>query len=163
MPIPSPLLQGQHQPFTLIHYTNRHREAKMRYLEAYVCGHKLPTFHQPFQWSKAQQVRYLENVWLGLGVGQLVITMHPDLPELNRLIIDGQHRLTAIHNYLENDFPVFGSYWRDLSIGDQMRFEGIPAPTVVLSQDHEVTGSALRELYERLNFTKVQQPLAEVG
>ncbi|GEM45051.1 DUF262 domain-containing protein [Deinococcus cellulosilyticus] len=158
MTIPPTLIQGPAQPYTLIHYSNRHRETRMRYLEGYICGHRIPPFHQPLQWSTQQQQQFIENVWLGLGFGQLVITIHPERAELSRLVIDGQHRLTALQNYLDNEFPVFGQYWRDLSISDQMRFEGIPAPTIVLSQDHELEDKNLRDIYERLNFSKIREP-----
>lgn len=157
MTIPSALIQGPSQPYTLIHYTNRHRETRMRFLDGFICGHRLPSFHQPMQWSTEHQQQFIENVWLGLGFGQLVITIHPERAEVSRLIVDGQHRLTALHNYLENEFPVFGQYWRDVRVSDQMRFEGIPAPTIVLSQDHELTEVNLQAIYERLNFSKVME------
>lgn len=156
MTLPAPLIAGPPQPYTLIHFTNRHREIRMRFQEGYVCGHRLPAFHQALQWSTDHQIQFIENVWLGLGFGQLVITLHPENPELSRLVIDGQHRLTALHNYLENEFPVFGKHWRDLEISEQMRFEGIPVPTVVLSQDHELLEENLRSIYERLNFTRTE-------
>lgn len=155
MTIPAQLISAPPQPYTLIHFTNRHREIRRR--EGYVCGHRLPDFHRPLQWTIEHQIQFIENVWLGLGFGQLVITIHPENVDLNRLIIDGQHRLTALHNYLENEFEVFGKFWRDLGISEQMRFEGLSVPTVVLSQDHELQLDVLKNLHERLNFSRAPE------
>lgn len=148
--IPPPLMNGQNRDFPLSHYIHKHQQAQEEGFTGLICGFRLPPFQRPFVWTAEQQVRFIESCWLELDIGRFVVTQDLDVDDRDRLIIDGQQRLTTLQRYLDNEFPVFGLYWKDLTRGEQRRMDRVNASTLVLSDNLDET--FLRELYNRLNF-----------
>lgn len=112
-------------------------------------GFSLPPFQRPAVWSEAQKIRFIESAWMGFSLGEIVITQTQD--EFDGLVIDGQQRLTALRDYLNDEFPVFGARWSEVDERDQRRLHmtvtiGIVWLSCNLSWDY------LRELYIRMNY-----------
>lgn len=157
--MPEPLLQASIASYTLGHLTNLH-ESGFNYTHMFepsdwLLGHRLPAFQRPAVWSVAQKTRFIESAWLGLSLGIYVVNrvdsrvnggrFHP----FDRLLIDGQQRLSALRDYLDGQFPVFGARWQEVTQLERFRFEGMAFPCAVTRLKSE---DALRELYDRMNF-----------
>ena len=69
--------------------------------------------------------------------------------QFSGVVIDGQQRLKAIEDYLNDRFEVFGYKYSDLDVLDHRDFENIPFPCRVL---HVWDEQELRDTYNRLNF-----------
>lgn len=135
-------------------------------------GFYLPKWQRDFCWSKEQQVRFVESVYLGYSLGSIVVTGGEGVwfTEFDRLLLDGQQRLTTLCNYMKDSFPVFGCYFSEV-MEKKVRYpkgwyEYVLNGEVVaqLPRTHflqtsipmmEVTSTSeeyLKELYIRLNF-----------
>lgn len=108
----------------------------------------LPPFQRPPVWNQRQQVKFMESLILGLPVGTYTYSQSYGLPT-DGWLIDGQQRMNAIKEYLDNQFKVFGYYYRDLGIVDIRRFEGMSFPAYVLKDCEE---KEMLERYIALNY-----------
>jgi hypothetical protein len=50
-------------------------------------------------------------------------------------VLDGANRLQAIFDYRDNQFPINGSYWRDLTTRDQNMIDGLKIPCLYAMRD----------------------------
>ncbi|WP_034340722.1 DUF262 domain-containing protein [Deinococcus misasensis] len=148
--IPPPLARGQSHDFSLSHFIYKHQQAQEGHPNL-ICGLKLPHFQRAFVWTQEQQVCFMESCWLELDIGRFVITESPDADEYDNLIIDGQQRLTTLQRYLNNEFPVYGLLWKELTRNEKRRMDRVHASTLVISKP--MNEPFLRELYNRLNFS----------
>lgn len=65
------------------------------------------------------------------------------------IIIDGQQRINAILKYANNEFEVFGAYYRELTKREKKRF----ANTIFAKKKTRTFDEAiLKDVYNRLNF-----------
>lgn len=120
-------------------------------LDGELLGFRLPPFQRPPVWSKAQKIRFIESAWLGFSLGEVVITQTGASDEFDRLVIDGQQRLTALRDYLADEFPVLGSRWSEVGEYDRRRFSmTVTIGIVWLSRGLE--WEFLRDLYIRMNY-----------
>lgn len=122
----------------------------------YLLGFYVPPFQRPAVWTQAQQIRFLESVWLGLTVGTYVYNYCEEYDRTTqkfhhtyKWLIDGQQRLRAIKAYLNDEFAVFGHKWSDLDRREKRDFENSSFPSVRFNTSDE---GLLREVYDRLNF-----------
>lgn len=158
--IPEPLLRSSTSQFGIGHLVfSRDNSERRKYWEhdtaEWLCGHRMPPFQRPAVWMLDQKVRFIESAWLGLHLGTYVVNRndswpggkHPHYTDL--WLIDGQQRLRAIDEYLDDGFSVFGHLWGDLGRVSQRRFEAVPFAQSII---HEADEAKLRELYDRLNF-----------
>jgi len=119
--------------------------------ERRVLGYRLPPFQRPAVWTEAQQVSFIESAWRGFSLGQLVVTETDSAPHLNRYLIDGQQRLTAIEAYFQNRLTVFGARHSELQRTDQLRL-ATSVSIGVLSLRHHLTMARLQDLYVQMNW-----------
>jgi len=120
--------------------------------EPLLLGYRLPPFQRPPVWSIEQKIRFLESAWQGYHLGCVVVNdqMHRNGDSRYDLwLIDGQQRLTAIRDYLDDVFPVFGAKYSELSERDHRRFYMI---TFAFAEIKESSLRRLEELYERMNY-----------
>ena len=68
---------------------------------------------------------------------------------MDRWLIDGQQRLRAIQSYLDNEFPVFNFFWKELNGLEVRRFGNFPFAKTEIRESSEIK---LKLLYNRLNF-----------
>ena len=114
-----------------------------------VMGYNLPTWQRPFVWTRAQSVRLIESVWLGLNIGTYTFNRSHENPEFDNLLIDGQQRLKAIQDYLSDEFEVFGHKWSSLDRVEQRSFEGRHFHCYITKSTDE---KYLRGYYDMMNF-----------
>lgn len=124
-------------------------------------GHALPPFQRPPVWTREQNVRFIESAVLGLHLGTWVYNSADDAPTVkvdgvevfdktDRWLIDGRQRLTAIDQYFNCDFPVFGMTWSEVPRTEQRRFLN---GTMFTAFETRITDiDHLKEIYDRLNF-----------
>jgi len=115
-----------------------------------VMGFILPSWQRPLVWTQEQSESFLRSVWLGLPIGTYSYNQTHETPELDGLLIDGQQRLWAIQQYLEDAFPVFGYRWSEVTVVDQRRFKtSTTFGCYVTESDDE---QYLKDYYNRMNF-----------
>ena len=149
--MPTPLDIGQHMAATIGHPIHHWRKGIADTQgRRQVMGYPLPEWQRPLVWTKGQMVRFLESVWLGLPVGTWAYVQNND-PATDGLLIDGQQRLWAIQQYLEDGFPVFGVKWSKTTDVDKRGFEMSRHfhCYLVKSADDEF----LRSYYNLMNFS----------
>jgi hypothetical protein len=109
----------------------------------------LPDFQRPPVWTAAQKVRFIESVWNKLPIGAYIVNEAIG-SRYDRWLLDGQQRVTAIIEYVNDGFPVFGYLYSELTKGDHTQFEFTGTFTRMST---ELTDEAqLREIYDRLAY-----------
>lgn len=152
--MPKPLLSGTglNRPINGPHMRERFREPDDG--EDVVAGFIIPPFQRPQVWSRDQQVKLIESIWLGLPIAAYIVAM-PQKDVCNHVygwLIDGQQRWRAIDAYQRGDFPVFGWRYPDLPRIEQRRFEMASFPSIEL----DLTDQAmLEDIYYRLAYSGV--------
>lgn len=122
--------------------------------DRYAMGAPLPSWQREACWSQDQQIRLIESIWVGIPIGFYVINKEDEddsgTPrEHSGVLIDGQQRMLALEAYFNNEFKVYGGYWRDVPLGLQRQFRRTHFPyyeTDIWDEEQ------LRDLYNRLNF-----------
>ncbi len=115
-----------------------------------VMGYVVPAWQRPLVWCEAQQIRFLESAWRGLGLGTFTYNRVGHGGPLDNLLIDGQQRLWAIQRYVENAFPIFGYHWGEITLADQREFR---TSRIFASYETRSTDEAyLRSYYDLMNF-----------
>lgn len=118
-----------------------------------VMGYKLPSWQRPGVWTEKQCVRFIESVWLGVGLSSFMVNDSQDT-ELSLILLDGQQRLRAIERYWNGDFAIQGEdggsyFWSDLTEPERNHFYRIPFPWQETRYNSE---AELRAAYDRHNF-----------
>ncbi len=113
-------------------------------------GYALPAWQRPLVWSEAQQIRFLESAWSGLGLGAYTHNRVSYGDPLDNLLIDGQQRLWALQRYLENAFPVFGFHWAETTPADRRAFK--MSRTFASYVTDSTDEAYLRSYYDLMNF-----------
>lgn len=131
--------------------TSMTREAPLREGERSLGWFVLPPFQRPPVWTRAQQVRFIESCWLGLPIGAFIYNRVDrfDSP-YDAWLLDGQQRVTAVLDYMADEFPVFGRPFSLLTEIDHRKWSmGTAFPSMVTNIDDE---AQLREVYDRLAY-----------
>lgn len=156
MPIPAPLLKGSRCEYTLSRLFEMTPVDPTMPSERTLMGLVLPPWQRPEVWSIHQKQRFIEGIFYGLGCGYYVTNgfdwdaKGKSLPMAGWLI-DGQQRIAAIRDFMNNAFAVFDDvYFHSLSRAERMRFHRQPFPCVEL--DYTDDEAVLIDLYDRLNF-----------
>lgn len=121
-----------------------------------VLGYKLPTWQRPEVWTDDQCVRFIQSIWMGVGLGSFMVNMAygGTSDDMHMVLLDGQQRLRAIERYWNDDFPVIGDdgnayFWSEIQENECAHFMRIPFPWIETSYK---TDAQLREAYNRHNF-----------
>ena len=120
----------------------------------------IPPFQRPAVWTRKQNQRLIESLWLGISIGSIVVSAVSKVEAdgkyapLSDCLIDGQQRLRAIAQYLADDLVVFegtphAHAYSDLSERQRRKFDNTPVGFIQLPP---ATEAQLRDLYDRLNF-----------
>lgn len=128
-----------------------YEEPPFGYLEGFrtAMGLKLPVWQRPLVWTEKQSIRFLESLWLGLPVGTYSYNLDIDSGELDGILIDGQQRLWALQQYVEDKFPVFGHRWSEVTKLDRRLFRSTSFPSYRVETKDE---QYLKDYYNRMNF-----------
>lgn len=116
-----------------------------------VMGYCLPTWQRPLVWTDAQKIAFIESAWRGVNLGTYSYNQTRIGSPFDNLLIDGQQRMNAIQCYLDDDFPVFGWHWSEVTIVDRRAWEmtTVFASYVTETEDE----SYLRNYYNTMNFS----------
>lgn len=115
-----------------------------------VMGYCLPTWQRGLVWTRSQQVAFLESAWRGVDIGTYTYNQVQIGSRMDNLLIDGQQRLHAIECYLNNEFPVFGWKWSEVTYVDERHWSmtTIFRSYITNSEDEYY----LRGYYDLMNF-----------
>jgi len=114
-----------------------------------VMGFPLPEWQRPLVWSESQKSRFIESIWLGMPLGTYTLNTLEAGHPLDMIIIDGQQRLSAIEDYVEDRIDVFGGRWSDVELVDRRRFKGTTFARYETRSEDE---NFLRRYYDLMNF-----------
>lgn len=152
--MPSQLDLGRHVTSTIGWLLSISRDAQLADMFAHtglrkVMGLQIPDWQRGSTWTRKQQIRLIESLWLGVPIGTMSVNLVSNSAQYDCLVIDGQQRLTAIEAYLKDSFPVFGYHHSELSREDTVRFKMAKFPRFETSSTSE---DYLRSYYNLLNF-----------
>jgi len=153
--MPEPKQLGQHMASTVgqpIFHWSKDEAHKNPCGYRVVMGYFLPTWQRGLVWTQDQQVKLIESLWYGLNIGTYTFNRprKGHNGPYDNLLIDGQQRMYALQCYLENRFPVLGSYWRDVTDVDRRGFEfGRHFHCYITDSTDE---QYLRDYYNMMNF-----------
>ena len=91
---------------------------------------RIPDFQRPLGWSKNQNIQFIESLVSDLPIGVYVLHESQDLNEY--IVLDGQQRMSAIIDFVDGKFSVFGFTYPDCSIQDKRKFLHINFPHYLL-------------------------------
>lgn len=111
----------------------------------------LPPFQRPPAWTREQQVRFLESVWMGLPIGVFVYNRTENMHSpYDAWLLDGQQRVTAVLSYLADEFTVFGYRFSELTDADYRKWSmNVSFPCMETNINDE---AELLEVYDRLAY-----------
>lgn len=110
----------------------------------------LPPFQRPPVWTRAQKVKFMESVVLGLPLGTYCYSQSHRNQKTDGWLIDGQQRIRAVADFIKDAFPVFGYRWSELGQVDRIGIEMMIFPAYVLKERNE---KELLERYIVLNYS----------
>jgi len=169
-----PVHRGEPRAFSLGHI----HSARARYLsdpaayeaeyhpgQRWLCGFALPPFQRPIVWDEPRMVRFVESAASGLDIGEWVYVDAINAPmdmvdgrevtnRVDRWLIDGQQRLTALDRFWADAFPVPGAtgrgmFWSEVPQVEKRRFLN----RVFAAKELRITDEAtLRRYYDLHNF-----------
>ena len=119
-----------------------------------VLGYKLPEWQRQEVWTDGQCIRFIESIWLGVGLGAFMVNMRQGAPIADMVLLDGQQRLRSIERYWADHISVSGEdrkehYWSEFTPLERAHFYRIPFPWI---QTQYETDQELRDAYDRHNF-----------
>ncbi len=146
--MPNPWFVARASGMTLSEIVRGHayREAKKN--ERMIGPYILPPFQRNAVWTREQQIELLESIWDGLPIGSIVFNACQG-KKSDGWLLDGQQRVTSLLAYVNNEFPVYGHYWRDLEIHEQRLFRARPISvleTCIASEDD------CKKIYDKLAY-----------
>ena len=110
------------------------------------CGEWIvPAFQRPLVWTEEQKIRFVESLILELPVGEY--TVH--LTKSGYEILDGQQRWSAVFDYLDDKFAVFGYKWSELNEVTRRCFKNKHFPC---REVRNLTPEQALEVYNRLAY-----------
>jgi hypothetical protein len=110
----------------------------------------LPPFQRGEVWTTTQKSRFIESLWLGLPISVYAYNESPTFGEIDYWLIDGQQRWTAIRDFVENKFEVFGGLkYSDMNECELRQFKNKRFPAILINSDDV---KELQDIYERLAY-----------
>jgi hypothetical protein len=115
-----------------------------------IMGFFLPTWQRGKVWTERQQISFMESAWRGINLGTFTYNTAEIGSPYDNLLIDGQQRMTALQDYLDGKFKVFGFLYSEVTDVDRRMFEMTTVFASYETQSEDET--YLREYYNMLNF-----------
>lgn len=114
---------------------------------------RLPEFQRPAVWTQPQETRLIESIWRGIPIGTYSVNrLSPTderYQEFSELLLDGQQRVRAIVNYINDEFPVFNRLYSELSPSDKAFFK---QSKFAHCETSFTDWNSIREYYDTMNF-----------
>lgn len=136
---------------------------KQGYTGRRVMGYKLPRWQRQAKWSDAQCSRFVESIWMGVGLGTFMVNSCICNDAIDQILLDGQQRLRAIERYFDGEIAVVGQdgnayLWKELNEGEQAHFLRISFPWI--ESQYKVEQDCV-DAYNRHNFGGTQHEESE--
>lgn len=120
-----------------------------------------PDFQRNEVWTRAAQIMLIDTILRGIPIPKIYIKSVIRDGNTYRIVIDGQQRLTAILNFVQNKFalnkPYIGEFmgmkFQDLPSGVQ---DDILQYSIDINEFFNPTDEEIRDLYSRVNKYTVQ-------
>lgn len=115
-------------------------------------GFLLPSYQRGDVWTQEQKIRFIESLILNLPVGSYCVCIHENTNVDNAFrweLLDGQQRWTAIFNYVDDMFPVFGFKFSELTETEKRYFRN---RQFQLYLANGLTEEEKYELFQRLAY-----------
>lgn len=113
-----------------------------------------PFFQRNLVWRETHKREFIETILAGLPFPQVFLArgkINVETMEAYSCVVDGQQRLTAIEEYVDNKFPAGGRFYRELS--PEQKEEFLKYKVAVIDFDLEESDLRLRDIFKRLNRT----------
>lgn len=114
-----------------------------------------PPFQRGAVWTLKQKRAWIESILMGIGLPSIFVNRfpasvcpHPDYG-WTEIVIDGQQRLRATAEFMQNKFQVRGEYFKDQSIVFRRNFTNLSGMCQVVYCAYE-TEKECAELYLKL-------------
>ncbi len=155
--MPPCLYLGEHaqstMSFPMLWYRNAKRgnpESENIFGYREVMGFFLPSWQRGSVWTEGQKIALLESAWKGVNIGTFTYNVAACGSPYDNLLIDGQQRMLALQDYIEDKFPVFGYRYSEVTDVDRRMFEISThfSSYRTNSEDEQF----LREYYNLMNF-----------
>lgn len=152
----------------------RENEATIRreypWADRFVMGLPLAPWQRQLKWSKEQSQRFITSAWSGIPLGSYILADSELEPGdaikyayMANCVLDGQQRLFALEQYLEDKLAVEDAagrltLWSELDVAEQRWFGNriFARGTTPLASE-----AYLRELYDIMNFGGVAHEASE--
>ncbi len=109
----------------------------------------LPPFQRASVWTEEQKRSLIESIYLGLPIGSIVWNRTMLNEETDEWLLDGQQRVTAILDYMDNKISVNGWFHKDLPHNEKVHFERMNIP-VIMTEIKSV--EECMDIYRRLAY-----------
>lgn len=113
-----------------------------------------PFFQRNLVWRETHKREFIETILAGLPFPQVFLArgkINVETMEAYSCVVDGQQRLTAIEEYIENKFAAEGKFYKDLMSAEKEEF--LKYKVAVIDFDLDESDIRLREIFKRLNRT----------
>lgn len=154
--MPERINLGKQHSTSMAHCMGQAREyAENRYNDRrdgsrVVMGFYLPTWQRGLVWTEAQKIAFIESAWRGVYIGTYTYNQAPLGSQYDNLLIDGQQRMHAIECYLNDEFPVLGWRWSEVTVVDKRAWSmSTTFGSYVTETEDE---GFLRDYYNLMNF-----------
>lgn len=130
--VPIKKIHGERNAIPLKRLAQFHKGAVSLYDETYLgkevpyerlLGFYLPPFQRPEVWSISQKSKFIESVFLGFDLGLFVISSNIH-NESDGWLIDGQQRMTALRDFIDNKFSIFNDIFYDEIMNEEFDYAG---------------------------------------
>ena len=135
-----------------------------------------PDFQRGEVWGKQKKQRLIDSILRGWHIPPIHVIHIPNSEKHE--VLDGQQRLAAIRDFIDNEFPIFGwqepieaeiveldgLYWNDLTIEARSRIEDFTIRILTIS-DYKIgePGELFYRLNQPTNLTSAEQRNAYFG
>ena len=119
----------------------------------------LPTWQRGLVWTQEQKIKFIESAWLGLNLGTYTFNRSKgfDCP-CDNLLVDGQQRMSALSDYLDDKFKVFGYQYSEITDLDNRSFDSRTFTAFIIETDDE---EYLKRYYNLMNFGGTAHKIGE--
>lgn len=115
-----------------------------------VMGFILPEWQRGRVWSQAQSISLIESIWRGIPIGTYTYNQCEDSNSpYDGLLIDGQQRMFAIQDYIDDKFKVMGYFFSELTTYDVRDFKIRHFASYIYKSENE---EDLKSYYNLMNF-----------
>jgi hypothetical protein len=135
------------------------RDGKKRTDLRAVMGFYLPSWQRGLVWTERQKIAFIESAWRGVYLGTYTYNQAALGSPYDSLLIDGQQRMHAIECYLNDEFPVLGWRWSEVTPVDRRAWTFSTTFGSYLTETEDE--AFLRDYYNLMNFGGVPHKESE--